>query len=97
MPLREKIVRLCKVVLKFLYPSVVDLDEPPAFQADEMVMMFVPVFRLVPRFIAANIYLVSQAAFAHQFEIAVHCGVAYMRVLFFQGSVQLVNSYMSAR
>jgi hypothetical protein len=41
----DKIVRFCKIILKFFYRIVINRDEPSAFQTDKIVAMLLSELR----------------------------------------------------
>jgi hypothetical protein len=49
-PHRTKVIPLLNLILSLLYLYAIALDEPTAFYADEMIVMFKTEFMLIPGF-----------------------------------------------
>lgn len=78
---RNKIVCFCKLLLEPFYLIVVDLNETAAFHTDKVVMVLMAQFRLISGFLSADLYLIGNAGFAEQAQVAVDSSVAHGGVL----------------
>lgn len=76
----DKIVRLRKPILQLFDLLVIDLDETPAFYADEVVMMLLSEFGFISGLLFADLYLICQTALAQEAQISVDCCVTYLGI-----------------
>ena len=78
-----EVIRLSEFVLQLFYLCVIDLDEPAAFYADQMIVMFPLKIGFISGFLIADLYFVGEAGFAQQTQIAVNGSIAYLGTFFF--------------
>jgi len=96
MPHRNKIIDLSKPVLEFLNFWVPHLDECAAFQTDQVVMMLMPYFLLIPGLLAADLNLFRHAGLAKEIQISLDSGKSDLRVVPGDGFMQLPGSNVTA-
>src|SRR5271169_1323429 len=82
MPYRDKIVHRRKFVLKLFNLTVINLDKPPAFQTDKVVMMLLTELGFISGFLFADLYFFGQAAFTQQDQIPVDRCITYIRIFY---------------
>ena len=94
MPHWGETIRLRQFVLEPFDLLIIYLGKFPAFQADEVVMVFTVIFRFVACLFVPDFNLIRQAALTQQTNIAVDSRVTYLRMVNLYYAKQFFNSNM---
>ena len=92
--LEQEAVSVCDVVLQRLDARLLELDDLPAVDADEVIVVRGIVSKFVSREPVAKVALVGHSAFREQFERAVNGGVPHARILSAHLSEQLFDAHV---
>jgi hypothetical protein len=90
-PKRRKITLPGECFLQFFNAGMRHFEAFPAFDADEMVVVPVVIFMLIPGDPVAELHLIGEARFRQKLHGAVHGSIPDRTVLFFNQSMQFLD------